>query len=734
MLTQRFFIKFTLTLFLFAFGITQINAQQPEELTLIKLLSSLEASSGIIVVSASKQAEPLKETPVPVTVITSEMIERIGARSLKDVLITYVPGMTFVQDHNEVNVAARGIYGSSQQKMLVLLDGHRLNNRAFSEANPDFSISLEKIKQIEVLRGPGSSLYGNVALTAVINIVTKSGKDLDGASVSSSVGNYGQQKLSFVYGKEFSEANELLIWGTHYKADGEEVDIPKEKDYSENPQHNSSAILDGFRDLPSYDIGVKYRFGNFTLLGNTRYSKYVEPFSAGGRTGEPYKYDEYPTLSGVGPGLGSKFTHFDLKYNHVFSNDFAIQVQGFYDQSLVEVYLIINPSAKSFAAPSWNDRDLGIVTQFRATYELGSLGAGNFILGAHLERMEVYDSQFPKGSQVSPGDEVEWNGFDQDTKSFLKDLGSESPLKLGDESIYSGFSQLKHRFNEQWILNLGFRYDYKDRYLDEKIKDRYKVDHVSDLSPRLALIYLPTEKFEAKVSYARSFVDAPYWYRYNTTGTFKGSPDLRPEFLKSFQVTPTINLAGGKFKNILNFFHNSLVDFVWRDNQAAARGEQVYRNAGDLTSWGLEDEFAFIQDAYAIRANLTYQKAIKAKNYEIRDGQIHNVPKWTGNVIFDVNPFYSIRKDVWFNFTARYIGKQLSPIRVPNREDPDKTVDLAVILNAGVSLRQLLPGGLSLRANVYNLLDKEYEQGGSVTYPYPQPGRWFSMQVTYNLR
>ncbi|MCD4691376.1 MAG: Plug domain-containing protein, partial [Calditrichales bacterium] len=149
-LMQR--IGFTV-LFLLFYSFTPINAQESEDL----MEMSLEDILNLTVVSASKQAEPLQEVPVPVTVITSEMIQNIGAKNLKDVLITYVPGITFSQDHNEINVAMRGVYASSQQKILIMLDGHRLNCRAYSEANPDYSISLDKIKQIEVLRGPGSS-------------------------------------------------------------------------------------------------------------------------------------------------------------------------------------------------------------------------------------------------------------------------------------------------------------------------------------------------------------------------------------------------------------------------------------------------------------------------------------------------------------------------------------------------------------------------------------------------
>ena len=87
--------------------------------------------------------------------------------------MAYVPGMTDVASNDEQNIAMRGIYSSYQEKILILLNGHRLNSYSTNTATPDFSISLEKVKQIEVLRGPASSLYGNVALTAVVNLITK---------------------------------------------------------------------------------------------------------------------------------------------------------------------------------------------------------------------------------------------------------------------------------------------------------------------------------------------------------------------------------------------------------------------------------------------------------------------------------------------------------------------------------------------------------------------------------
>src|SRR3989344_7340132 len=97
---------------------------------------------------ASQEEEPLKETPVITNVVTADAIRRMGARTINDVLLT-IPGFSRIQDHNEYYSALRGIYGSSQQKILVLRDGHRLNSRVYSEANFGPALGPHNIKRIQ---------------------------------------------------------------------------------------------------------------------------------------------------------------------------------------------------------------------------------------------------------------------------------------------------------------------------------------------------------------------------------------------------------------------------------------------------------------------------------------------------------------------------------------------------------------------------------------------------------
>ncbi len=678
-------------------------------------------TQNIKIESASKQVEPIKETPVPITIITADMIKKSGFKNLKDILVTYVPGMTFSQDHNEVNVAMRGIYASSQQKILIMRDGHRLNNRAYSEANPDYSISIDSIKHIEILRGPSSSIYGNVALTAVINIITKDYKDSE-LLTNIGYGNYGQKQISGVYSKKIDEKDNLTIWGNFYEADGEEHYISLEESQKYSPVYEAidgNAIIDGFKDNPSYDFGLKYKYNGFDIYGEVRHSKYIEPFTGGGKTGEVYDYDAIDSFRGEKPGLGKTSHHFGLKYSKEVIKDLELSFEGYYDYNMIHFTLATDPrdisttpeTLNSFLNISWNEYDFGMITQLNKSYKLA--GEGNFLLGVQIDSMKLFDSKQLGGA----------NGYYTDATYYNEETGAisiqgDNVLQKGKETIYSGFGQIKHRFTNQFIVNAGFRFDYKHRH---------QGDAVSALSPRIAFIYLPNNLFNVKLSYSKSFVDAPYWYRYNYLPSYKGSSDLKPEYLQSIQLTPTVSLLENKLEFRSNIFYNKLEDFVYR-NLEATGDEPRYENAGKLDSIGFEEEIGFIEKAYQIRANFTYQRALEAENYGVTNTEIHNIPAITSNLIIDVNPLYSVYKDLWLNVTLRYIGNQIAPWNVPNDEFDDETNEESQVflLNLGLNVKF---NKFFVDGRVNNVLNTHYSQGGSVNHPYPQAGRWIFVKV-----
>lgn len=711
---------------------SQPPAGQPQSLTDLSLEELLEVK----IVSASQQTESIQEAPVPVTVITREMIRAIGARNLQDALVVYVPGMTLVTDHNEVNVAMRGIYGSSQQKILVMLDGHRLNSRAYSMANPDYSIriDLDRVRQIEVLRGPGSSLYGNIALTAVINIVTESGGAIDGLVVTAAGGGFASSldspdrgygllaagtSFGATYGKAFSGGHDLVLWGGWFRAEGQEIPIARAQDYSATPQEGF-AHVGAFRQSPSHDLGIRYRAGALTIFANRRYGKQVEPFTSSGPTGEVYNPGDFRPIQGEGPGLGSRSNHVEIKYSPSVSPRLSFDLIGYYDTNEVAGHLISSGRGRSSSFINWLDDAVGGVVQANHKYTTPGGQEGTLLVGGQIDRMRLTDSSLPVQR------DGEWTGFGDSRLTPL--------LELGSETIYSVFTQVRHRFNQRWIVNNGIRFD---------VKDRHRGVNVSDVSPRFALVYLPSERFDVKLSYARSFVDAPYWYRYNIFPSYQGSQDLRPEHLDSLQVTPSVSLLNGRLRNTFNVFLNHVKDFVFRNNNPDP-GDPRYTNAGALNDFGVESETIWIGDPIRVRGIFTYQRAIESHNFDASGGEIFNIPRVQGNVVVDARPVPQRWTNTWVNLTLSYAASQLSPIAPTFRlnptgevvpyANPDNRVGARLLANVGVRVSRVFGGRASFDATVFNLFDTKYAQGGSVRHPYPQAGRSIVVGVTTRFR
>ena len=126
---------------------------------------------------------PQNLSPSVTSVMTSKDIDRIGARRLLDVL-EYLPGIhvSNARSGNSV-IGFRGIYSETNAQILILVNGIPQRNTAIGGKPLAWTMPVKNISHIEVLRGPGSMLYGGDATTGVINVVLKTGKDLEGGDV-----------------------------------------------------------------------------------------------------------------------------------------------------------------------------------------------------------------------------------------------------------------------------------------------------------------------------------------------------------------------------------------------------------------------------------------------------------------------------------------------------------------------------------------------------------------------
>ncbi len=200
---------------------------------------SLEALMDLEVTSVSKKASKLSDSPAAIYVITNEDIRRSGATSIPEAL-RMVPGVQVAQiSANRWAISARGFNGEFANKLLVLIDGRSVYTPLFSGVFWDVQdVMLEDIDRVEVIRGPGATLWGANAVNGVINIITRTAEETQGGLVSTGFGSEERGFGSFRWGGEAAE-------GLHYRVYGKYFDRDSFKDMNGNNARDEWEVTRG---------------------------------------------------------------------------------------------------------------------------------------------------------------------------------------------------------------------------------------------------------------------------------------------------------------------------------------------------------------------------------------------------------------------------------------------------------------------------------------------------------
>ena len=726
----------------------------------VDMIEEMKSGMSATITTASSKAENLNEVPVPTTLITEDMIHDSGARNLQELLVIYVPGMNIIDCNDDINISMRGIYSNGQEKILIMLNGHRLNSYCTNTASPDFSISLEKIKQIEVLRGPASSLYGGVALTAVVNIITKQGADIDGVKLHAGIGTYGQLRGDMLLGKRYFDLD-MLIWGSFYKSNGQSFFINKENTGLGLKEGN--VTVGGIGNRPTYDIGVSLKYKHLSFLYNTQYSQVQSPMTMT-HLFAPYDIEKYKTFYGIRPSHATRSHHADLSYSRSFGKVF-LKGSILYDNSDLTHYQVISDDyIEGFSAMlplpplslqmlgnhgglsryiSGQEHTFGIKLQGDWEYIKSDSHRGQLTFGAEFSRFQLDDTRYV---------------FGYNFKSTLPETVNVSDLGKGHEPSANASLQLKHQW-KSFILNAGLRFDYKDRYDELKIKE---------FSPRVALIYVQP-KWNVKLSYAKSFIDAPYLYRKTNRflAEFTNMPDLTeslsPELLHSFQLTfGTTQLTKG-LNMELNAFYNKAKDLIYMDIIE-------HFNTGKSTIYGLEFSGRYEYRHFSANLSATWQKANEFQLFSLNRDMPFNTPEFSANAVLAWSPLPQLnlhsrigvfsRQQTFYRNIVNYgrslqllsnaadllyqwAGKDIpEDVQAQIKEMLDQSTEYGnnsytfkdipayFLVDLGASYKI---GRWEFGANVHNLLNKKYSLSGMSTGLIPQRGRWLLFDVSFNF-
>ncbi len=163
----------------------------------------LEELMNVKLTVASQKELSIDQTPAIVSVLTKEDIQRSASKDFTDVM-RLIPGFEFASDVNsEVGIGVRGIY-STEGKVLVMIDGLQMNENLYGSTQWIGRFDINQIEKVEIIRGPGYAAYNGYAGLAVINIITKKAKDIQGIEVNGTYSrldnSLGRQKISLTSG------------------------------------------------------------------------------------------------------------------------------------------------------------------------------------------------------------------------------------------------------------------------------------------------------------------------------------------------------------------------------------------------------------------------------------------------------------------------------------------------------------------------------------------------------
>lgn len=666
------------------------------------------------VITASRVLESIKKSAASITVITARQIRRMGARHLMDVLRT-VPGMSYrYGSDGQYKIDARGVLKSSGQDVLIMMNSHPLNSNFTGGATWTYdTVILENVKRIEVIRGPGSALYGANAFSGVINIITKGPENIEGFQIKASGGSYDTQQYNILFGKTWNDIG-IAFNFNYLNTDGFDPYIEQDSQtYSDQyfasviPGYANASLAPGYgkNDNEKYDVSLTLQYKALKFDGRYVDRKREPPLSVMDSLNDESidkSGDYYLNLSYEG-SVGEKLDILGKVYrNH---NSYDSYYQGYPDgtAAVTSDGIAIMPDGLIAAPSNKNDRT-GI--EIQTTYKASD--SNTLVAGMTYEKMKQYDVRYSANYIY----DLELSKLLQTT--VIDPLDSVQDLTEKQNYIRAASREFKAFFIQDiWDIRDNLRLTVGARY------DDYS-DFGDSFNPRAGLTWEFVKGFDLKLLYGRAFRAPSFYELYmQNNPSVIGNPNLKPEEVDTYEVS-----FGAEFNKSLSCritgFRNTIKDNI--DLISELEGE-VFRNKEKLRSQGAEAEmkYDFGRGTY-LAMNYTWQDA---KNLDTKD-RFYDIPKHKGNIMTN------IRLSKYFNlFSELYFQDGYKRENGDTREDPSGFG----IVNATLIAKKFLKG-LEIRGSVYNLFDKEYAfptAVDSLSAEQPMPGRNFIVELQYEF-
>lgn len=626
---------------------------------------------------ASGSRQPIARAPSVASVVTAEDIAAIGAADLDEVLET-VPGLHVARSigYNPI-YTIRGISTQYNPQVLVLVNGIPITGVYFGDRSQIWGgMPVENIARIEVIRGPGSALYGADAFSGVINIITKTATDIGGTELGLRAGSFDSRDGWIQYGGvlgSYSVAAYLRAGST----DGQRRII----------------TADALTDTPfptlapgPVNLGRETIDGRFDLsCGKWRLRAGYQRRDNGnnGSTGAGVASALDPTGSNFGQRTSADLTYQDTN----FAPDLDVTAQASYlhivEQSDLTLY---PPGFPGFPEgvignPDKWERHL----RFNLSAAYTGLHSHKLRFGTGTQDDDLYRTRETKNFTLVPVP----GGFFPVPLGSVQDVTDTAPfLRPHSRRVNYVYAQDEWSFVKDWYLTAGVRHD------------QYS-DFGNTTNPRLALVWDTAYNLTSKLLYGRAFRPPAFAELYNINNPVAlGNPSLKPETSESVELAfawqaaaslqANLNLFRYRMKDILRFVQNP-------DNTYTAQ------NAGRQRGQGFEAELVWdASSSLRLSGNYAQQRSVD----EATDQDAGNAPR---------HHVYA-RAD-WRLMPRWTLDTQLNYVAGRKREPSDTRPAIADYHTVDLTLRnQQQNSGWDFAFKVLNLFDADARE------PSPAPG------------
>jgi iron complex outermembrane receptor protein len=675
-------------------------------------LASAYGNEEMVSIATGRQ-QPLRSVPAVTTVITRRDIDAMGATELEQVLQS-VPGLHVSVAHFNYNpiYSFRGIFTGYNSQVLMLINGLPVNSVFLGNRGTMWGgLPLENVARIEIIRGPGSALYGADAFAGVINVIMRTADDLKGGEVGVRGGSFGNRDAWVQHGNRYGPL-QAAFYLRAGDSDGQrriiESDLQSLVDLGSG---TSASLAPGPVNLQREAIDAR---------ADLAWDKW--------RLRAGYQWREMGSGAGLAESLdpGSRFPVWrhsaELSYeNPALTPNWELSaVAGVFEvrEESGDMPVRLFPAGTDFTSQGGDFFPNGIIGN-----------AGHAERHSHASVSAFYSGFEKHRLRVGAGYRLEDLYETTETKNFRMTLGpAGNPVfeYLGDPAVdVSGtpdiyltpnqrdiayvFAQDEWALAKDWALTAGVRHDHYSDFGDTT-------------NPRLALVWDAAYNLVVKALYGRAFRAPSIAEQYNINNPVTlGNPDVEPETIDTGELAFAWQPGNGVQTN-LSLFHYRMEDII-RFLPGATPGVRA-QNAGEQTGRGAELELRW--DATR-SLRLVGNAALQHSNDESTGDDAGLAPRQRYFALAD-----------WRFAPHWQLGSTVNHVVDRKRQPGDSRPEIKDYTTLDLALRrEKLLGNAEVRVLGLNVFDADSREPslapGNNLRDLPLAGRSFQLQLQYGF-